>query len=387
VNAIVYDRGLIRYSTFDAPKTCTDVLRLSFEPQSITGDGKELAKRSDLDENGFTTEALPDGDCIVTIRHDNLRDVVVKGNDPQEIAENDALTYVGEWQTVRAKDARQGFFRAAAAAGATMTLAFTGNQVRLIGSVDDRGGLADIYIDSKKQMTVLDCWGPKELQQQILYRKGGLGEGKHELKIVARGEKNPRSNGAGVNVDAVQYSAAKGSAAFGEGGGPTGKQRLLFGYTGRKDYVDSTGGTWHPAAEFVIKPDQWVDAVSDALYTQRRSMYIGNTPDPELYRYGVHGKDFRINITAGPGKYCVKLLFADTNTKSVLRAEINGQEVIKQLKVAEAAGGIFRAYDATFHGVEPKNGIIEIHLTGVDKAEASVQAVEVGPERPETQKS
>ena len=116
-------------------------------------------------------------------------------------------------------------------------------------------------------------------------------------------------------------------------------------------------------------------------------MHVGNTADPELYRYGVHGKDFRVNVTVGPGKYYVRLLFADTNTKSVLRVLINGRQVIERLKVAEAAGGLFRAYDATLHDVQPANGIIDLQFIGLEGHEASVQAIEVGPERPETQKS
>jgi len=43
-------------------------------------------------------------------------------------------------------------------------------------------------------------------------------------------------------VDAIQYSAATGDAGYGSGSGPGGAQRLIFGFTGRKDYIDSKGG-------------------------------------------------------------------------------------------------------------------------------------------------
>jgi hypothetical protein len=386
VNAVTYDRGAIRYSTFDAPTGCVDVLRLAFEPQSVSADGKPLARRADLNENGFGVKGLPDGDCIVSVRHDGFRSVVVTGDDPQEVADDDGdgLSYTGEWGTVPTEGARKAglHFHSTTRAGAAMTFSFAGNQVRLIGSVDDKGGLADVYIDGEKQLTVLDCWNPKPRQRQVLYGKGGLTNGRHVIKIVARGERNPRSRGAGIYIDAVQYSAATGNRQFGEGGGPTGVQRLIFGYAGRRDYVDSQGHAWRPGTEFVVRAGANVDTVTHSWFTERRSMHIGNTVDPELYRYGVHARDFRVNVTVGPGRYRVTLHCADTNTKSILRVLINGEEVIERLSVAEAAGGLFRAYHRTFRDVRPKNGVIEIRFVGCDGAEACVQAIEVEPEVP-----
>jgi hypothetical protein len=380
VTSITYDKGAVRYSTFDAPSGSVDVLRLAFEPQSVSADGKALTKRSDLNENGFTVKGLPDGDCIVSIRHDGAKDVRVSGDDPQEVAEDDACSYTGQWSTVRMDGARQGGLHVATSAGAAMTFAFTGNQFRLIGTVDDKGGLADVYVDGQKQLALVDCWNPKPRHQQLLYRKGGLADGKHEIRIVARGNKNPRSAGTGVYVDAVQYSAAAGRSDFGEGGGPTAAQRLILGYTGRKDYIDSQGRSWRPGTEFVVRLGAQVDAVARTWFTDRRCFYIGNTPDPELYRYGVHAQEFCVNLTVGPGRYRVRLCFADTNTKSTVRVLINDEQVIEKLSVAQAAGGIFRAYDRSFSGIRPKNGVIEIRFIGRDKTEACAQAIEVEPE-------
>jgi hypothetical protein len=380
VTSIVYDDGAIRYSTFDAPPGSVDILRLAFEPKSITADGKALSRRSDVNENGFTVATLPNGDCIVNVRHDGAREVRVTGDDPQEVVDDAALSYTGEWSASKAEGARQGTLHAASGTGASMSFPFVGNQVRIIGTVDDKGGLADVFVDGQKQLTCVDCWNPSPRHQQLLYRKGGLSDGKHEIRIVARGEKNGLSHGTGIYVDAVQYSAATGGQEFGEGGGPTGPQRLIMGYTGRKDYVDSKGQAWRPGTEFVVRLGYGVDTVARTWYTDRRSYYIGNTPDPELYRYGVHAKDFRVNLTAGPGKYRVRLHFADTNTKSVLRVLINGEKAVNELSIAKAAGGIFRAYKASFPGIEPKNGIIELRFIGRDDAEACVQAIEIEPE-------
>ena len=100
-----------------------------------------------------------------------------------------------------------------------MEMPFEGNQVRLIGRVAPDGGRADVYLDGKKMSAIVDCWAPKTMQRQVLYYRSGLKSGKHALKIVARGAKNPVAKGARVYVDGIQWSAAKGPIEFGSGGG------------------------------------------------------------------------------------------------------------------------------------------------------------------------
>ena len=118
---------------------------------------------------------------------------------------------------------------------------------------------------------------------------------------------------------------------------------------------------------------------------------ISNTSEPELYRYGIHGREFWANLTVGPGKYHVRLKFAATrgfdtrlNCFDIL---INGQRVVKKLDVAATAGGPNRAVDLVFDDIAPRNGIIEVRFKSVRVAnggdafrgEAFVQALELGP--------
>ena len=387
VNWIEYGDGRIAYTTFDAPPETVDVARLAFVPRSITADGKALEERPELDRNGYRIDALPNGDCVVTIRHDNAVRVEISGDDPQEVAASDALSKTGTW------NARKEAI-VASASKAAITCTFTGNQVRVVGDVGPEGGLAEVYLDGKKQPTLVDCWNPRPITSQIIYARSGLAQGEHKFRVVTLGRGNPISGGAEVTVRGIQFSAAQGDTGFGSGGGPKEAQRMIFGYTGRKDYVDSEGNAWKPAAEFVIRSGYGRDVFKDALWTERRTMYVGNTDDPELYRYGIHGKEFWVNLTVGPGKYRVRLLFANTPLhwfleqdpeggfmKHVLNADINGERVISELNVDDAAGGTFRAYDAVFENIEPKNGIIEVRLTGCGEREAILQALEVVPMR------
>ena len=76
VTAIRYGKGSVTYSTFDPAGS--DVLRLDFVPQFITADGKPIARRSDLNQPGFTFD---DTTHVLRIRHDNARNIDIHGQD------------------------------------------------------------------------------------------------------------------------------------------------------------------------------------------------------------------------------------------------------------------------------------------------------------------
>jgi hypothetical protein len=272
---------------------------------------------------------------------------------------------------------------------------FFGNQVRLLGIVGPDGGWADAFVDGVKQPTLVECWNPTVRHEQPIFRKNGLTNGLHELKIVVRGETNPLgrgAHGAQIGIESALYSAATGVAGFGAGDGPKGAQRLIFGYTGRQDYIDSKGHAWRPGTEFVARVGSDVDTVARCWWHNRRSMYIGGTPDEEIYRYGAHAPEFWVNLTVAPGNYTVRLHWADTPETPWMEREgdkwepvsrpttvlINGQTVIENLNVRKEVG-TFRAYTREFQNVQPKNGIIDLRFKSVAGHEAMIQAVEVVP--------
>ena len=202
-------------------------------PPAVSADGKPLPLRQDAAENGYTVKPLPNGDCLLTIRHDDCRDIVVEGDDPQRDAPHDRLQYKALGRQRISPPPRPG--SSTSLAPARRESNFTGNQVRLIGRADPSGGKADVYLDGVKQLCGIDFWCPQTRDQQVLCYKNGLTQGKHTLEIVALGTKNPVSTGTRVYLDAAQFSAAKGESGFGQGGGPTDTQRVIFGYVGRKD--------------------------------------------------------------------------------------------------------------------------------------------------------
>ena len=362
VSHVEYADGRVAYETFDARRPCIDVLRLSFMPESVTANKRPLRKRVDTSANGYTVQRLRGGDCILTVRHDARRRVLITGDDPQQ-------------------EARVG---RASSPSTAVTHTFTGNQVRLMGGVGPDGGLADLYVDGEKQLVPIDCWCPQRRERQVLYYRNGLPQGEHEVRVVPRGEGNPASSGADVRLDSVQWSSEEARAGFGSGGGPAGPQRVIFGYPRRTDYVDSAGHTWQPATEFVVRLAHMADAVADTWWTKPRLHGIAGASDPELYRYGAHAKDMTAYFTVAPGAYHARLLFAETRTtpphqRSVSIA-INGEPVATSLDIEATAGGSRRAVDLVFPDINPVDGVIAIRLHNEFGGEAMVQAIEISPE-------
>ncbi len=388
VRSVVYGKGEVSYETFDAPANTVDVVRLAFEPGDVTANGEALSRRAVLDANGYTSTRLPSGDAVVSIRHDGSTRIRLAGADPQEMTDDAALAYTGEWASVSDAASFQGGYRTAATAGAEAAWTFSGNQVRVMGGAGPNGGLADVYLDDVKQLAGIDCWNPAERQQQVLYYKNGLEPGEHRIGIVARGARNPVSGGSAVYIDAIQWSGAVPDAAtpetvYGSGSGPAGAQRMICGYTGRAGHVDSLGQTWLPATEVVARLGNMADSVAGTWLTTPQADVIRGTPDPELYRYGIRAAEFWVNVTVGPGVYHVRLKFAQTvqeNPKEqAVTVRINGLEVVSAMDVAATAGGLAKAVDLVFNDIQPQHGVIEIRFSNPFGLRAAVQAIEIGP--------
>ncbi|MFN0170017.1 MAG: malectin domain-containing carbohydrate-binding protein [Bryobacteraceae bacterium] len=349
VRAVSYRRGRIAYSTFDSPEGTYEVLRLAFRPARVSACGKPVSPQ---------VKSLPGGDHLVTVSHAGCTGVVVEGDDPQEER----------------------------AAGQATEFTFTGNQVRLLGRVGPGGGRVDVHLDGVKQLCGVDFWNPRELDGQVVYYRSGLGGGSHTLRLVPVST-NPLSQGDRTVVEWIQSSAATGDSGFGSGGGPGDAQRMIFGYPYREDYIDSEGSAWRPATEFVTRLGKSADSVAKTWWTLRQAVRIEGTRDPDLYQYGVHAPEIIVNVTVGPGSYDLRLRFAETQYavagKRAMGVQFNGRTLIERLDIFESAGNkANRTFDLYYPRVEPRNGLVELRLTGKDGAEAMIQALEVMPSRP-----
>ncbi len=383
VRHVTYGKGRIAYTTFDAPENTVDVLRLAFHPERVTLDDEVASRHDTLEANGYRVKDLGNGDCLVSIRHDGRTRIVVEGADPQHFASAEHLGLGAPWSP-----SATGAY-GTAQAGASLDWTFTGNQIRVIGGVGRNGGLADVVLDGEPQRAPIDCWNPSERAGQVLFYRNGLDHGEHTLRLLVRGQGNPVSEGAEVMIEGVQWSDATGEAGYGSGGGPREPQRLLLGYTGREDYVDSQGHAWRPGTEWVLRAGHLADVVKQGWWMERRRLTIADTSDPELYRYGAHGPEFWVNLTVGPGTWTVRLKFmagfefdATDPLKRAVTILVNGEERAADLDIAAAAGGYNRAMDLVFEGVAAKNGVIELRFINRHGGEAFVQAIEITPASP-----
>lgn len=74
VTRIAYGADTVTYSTFD--RESTDVLRLNFVPDSIMAGGKPIARRSDLEQEGYT---FNDQTRTLSIRHTSSTEIDIQG--------------------------------------------------------------------------------------------------------------------------------------------------------------------------------------------------------------------------------------------------------------------------------------------------------------------
>jgi hypothetical protein len=103
---------------------------------------------------------LSNGDCIVAIRHDGHKRIVVEGADPLEVADDSTFAYLGPRTRVAEPAALGASLHSATLTEAAMTLKFIGNQMRLLGAVGPDGGWADAFVDGVKEPTIVEFWNP-----------------------------------------------------------------------------------------------------------------------------------------------------------------------------------------------------------------------------------
>ncbi|MEO9177175.1 MAG: hypothetical protein ABI317_16800 [Gaiellales bacterium] len=67
VQRVRYDRGSVRYRTFDADSR--ETLRLAFRPVRVESDGRRLRQEGTLRAEGYSVRTMGDGDFVVRISH------------------------------------------------------------------------------------------------------------------------------------------------------------------------------------------------------------------------------------------------------------------------------------------------------------------------------
>jgi hypothetical protein len=120
-----------------------------------------------------------------------------------------AWSWKGGWQTTTQKnDWSQWKAKLAGAAGDEVTLTFDGTGVAIVGTMNQEGGRADVWLDGQKQELTLDAWIPERTHDNDYWHVTGLAPGRHTLRLVVRADADPRSSGRKVLVErAIVYGA------------------------------------------------------------------------------------------------------------------------------------------------------------------------------------
>lgn len=87
-------------------------------------------------------------------------------------------------------------------AGDEISFEFEGSGIALYGWWIRNGGKADVYVDGVWKRTI-DCYynyGKHEHKNANIYHILNLGKGKHQIKLMVRGEKRPESEGCVIGI-------------------------------------------------------------------------------------------------------------------------------------------------------------------------------------------
>ena len=147
------------------------------------------------------------------------------------------MKYSGNWAEKSDETSYEGKFKESSEAGSSIEFSFNGADIYWRAVRSPQSGQADVYLDGELRKTV-DCFSPRSTSCEVfVYLKTGLDPKKtRTIKVVAKGEKNPKSAGTAIGHIAFEYSAEsyKASAGFCS---LMGKNNWY--YQQRKDSIDS----------------------------------------------------------------------------------------------------------------------------------------------------
>ena len=114
-----------------------------------------------------------------------------------------AFAYNGNWSVSSGTEKYNGDDHYSSSAGATATLAFSGQQVELSGAIAGHHGIAAIKIDDSAE-TLVDLYAATRQDQAVVYVSPVLAKGIHTLQVRVTGNRNPQSAGMVVAIDRLR---------------------------------------------------------------------------------------------------------------------------------------------------------------------------------------
>jgi hypothetical protein len=115
---------------------------------------------------------------------------------------NANLAYRGLWSTSTTTSASGGDFLYANAAGARVTISFSGTYLGWIAKKSSVYGIAKVTIDGKTPVMV-DLYSASTVYRQKVWSTGTLAAGSHTVSIEWTGDKNASANDTNVGIDGL----------------------------------------------------------------------------------------------------------------------------------------------------------------------------------------
>ena len=110
----------------------------------------------------------------------------------------DSYAQVNKWTKKETKDQA----KYSGKAGDEISFTFEGTGISIVGNWLKDGGKADVYLDGQFKRTI-DCYfnyAEQEHYNMNLYHLLNLPEGKHNIRLVVKGDKRPESQGTNVYI-------------------------------------------------------------------------------------------------------------------------------------------------------------------------------------------
>ncbi len=174
------------------------------------------------------------------------------------------------------------------------------------------------------------------------------------LKIYKADPASLAAQAATTKVPAVSVAPSSGKLAI----------RVACG--AYEDYTDKEGHVWLP--DEVEAPGVSLGRLDGATIERTEEYEVPNVAFPQIFwteRYGMTGYEF----TLPNGKYTVRLHFAETFTgitgpgQRVYSFAVQGQKTEKDFDMYKEAGGLYKAIQREYKGVEVTDGKLKITFT------------------------
>jgi alpha-tubulin suppressor-like RCC1 family protein len=112
-----------------------------------------------------------------------------------------AIAYAGPWKVFVNSHLSGGTAHYASSPTATVTFSFTGTDLQVLLASGPQAGKATVTLDGVA--TTVDTYNATARAGQPLYSKTGLALGSHTVVIRPSGQKNPKSSGTTIALDAI----------------------------------------------------------------------------------------------------------------------------------------------------------------------------------------